>query len=104
QAVCGPDDDFVLEQRLLWAEQGQLDEGMPFFLARLRENHPAAPLIAEAVARGLIRAFRLPEAKDWTDRWVARQPDNSEAYLLRGTVLEMFQRSGEAVENFRKTL
>src|SRR5262249_46873618 len=53
RSVTGPDDDFMLEQFLLWAERGDLEAGSEFLAVRLREDAAAAPLIREALARGL---------------------------------------------------
>jgi tetratricopeptide (TPR) repeat protein len=104
RAVRGSDDDFVLEQLLLWAERGQVDAGRDFLRSRVREDHPTAPLIWEALARGFIRSFRLPDAEALTKEWLAKQPDNSEAHFLRGTVLELLERSSDAIDSFRKAL
>src|SRR5947208_15665792 len=58
-AVRGSDDDFVLEQLLLWAERGNPEAGGEFLPSRLRHDPAAAPLICEALARGFVRSFRL---------------------------------------------
>src|SRR6266540_4670095 len=50
--VRGRDDDFVLEQLLLWAERGEVNAGGDFLPARIRDDHPTAPLIWEALTRG----------------------------------------------------
>ena len=56
------------------------------------------------MARGFIRSFRLDDAKAVTQEWLAKQPDNSEAHLLHGSVLELREQFGEAIDSFRKAL
>ncbi|MBI1918421.1 MAG: tetratricopeptide repeat protein [Planctomycetes bacterium] len=104
-AVTGSDDDdFVLEQLLLWAERGNPEAGGAFLASRVREDPAAAPLIWEALARGFVRSFRLHEAKAVTQKWLEKQPDNSEAHLIYGAVLELLEQFGEAIASFRKAL
>jgi tetratricopeptide (TPR) repeat protein len=98
------DDDFVLEQLLLWTEQGNVEAGREFLASRLREDSATAPLIWEALARGLVRSFRLEDAKAVTQAWLAEQPENSEAHLLHGAVLELLEQYAEAIDSFRKAL
>ncbi len=103
-AVRGSDDDFVLEQLLLWAEQGNPEAGGEFLPSRAREDPATAPLIWEALARGFVRSFRLDIAKKVTKQWLEAQPDNSEAHQLYGAVLELREQFGEAIESFRNAL
>src|SRR5262245_42932662 len=104
RAVRGSDDDFVLEQLLLWVERGKMDAGRDFLVSRVREGHPTAPLIWEALIRGFIRSFQVGDAEACTKEWLAKQPDNSEAHFLRGSVLELLERSTAAIDSFRKAL
>src|SRR5262249_58112657 len=96
RAVRGTDDDFVLEQLLLWVERGKMDAGRDFLLSRVREGHPTAPLIWEALIRGFIRSFQVGDAEACTKEWLAKQPHNSGAHLLRGPVPELLASSTAA--------
>jgi tetratricopeptide (TPR) repeat protein len=103
QAGARPE-DVVLERLLLRAERGEVDEVRPFCRALLEGEGPDAPLALEAVANGLMRAYRLQEALDVLDRWDQLQPDNAQAQFLRGLVYDQFDRRADALGAFRRAL
>ncbi len=58
----GDAEALVLERVLLRAARGEVDEVSAYCRARVETDHPAAPLVREALAAGLTRAYRLQEA------------------------------------------
>jgi tetratricopeptide (TPR) repeat protein len=104
QEVRGSDDDLVLERMLLRAERGQLSEVSDFCQARLEQDHPAAPLVFEALTRGLMRVYQLQKAEECLRDWLQRQPDNTQAHLYLATVFEMTERLSDALATYRRGL
>ena len=104
QAERGSDDDLVLERMLLRTERGQFDEVSDFCQARIEQDHPTAPLVFEAVTRGLIRVFRLKDAERFLQDWLSRQPDNTQALLYQATVCEMTERLSDALAIYHRAV
>ena len=104
EAVRGKDDgDLILERVLLQAQRGHVDQVGAFCEARIRENHPSAPLVLEAQAAGLMREFRLAEAEDRLQAWLKLRPDDCQALLLRGSLLGLRQ-APEAADDYRRVI
>jgi tetratricopeptide (TPR) repeat protein len=97
-------EDVVLERLLLRAERGEVDEVRPFCRALLDGDGPDAPLALEAVARGLLRTYRLQDALAVLDRWQQLQPDNTQALFLRGLAYDHLDRRHDALTAFRRAL
>jgi tetratricopeptide (TPR) repeat protein len=98
------EEDVVLERLLLRAERGEVDEVRPFCRALLEGDGPDAPLALEAVARGLLRSYRLQEAQAVLDRWQQLQPDNAQALFLQGLAYDQQDRRHDALAAFRRAL
>jgi Tfp pilus assembly protein PilF len=89
----GGDPEVLKRERLLVrAHQGNIPpetEVTLVPLARKDQNHPDAPIIFEALARGYLRSHRMIPARQCLDAWIEREPDNPEALAwrawLRGT-------------------
>jgi predicted Zn-dependent protease len=80
--------DTALEWDLLQAQCGNLPAVEGSLRARLKEDHPDAVLILEALSGELIRNNRIADARECLDKWVERQPDDFLARVRRGWVLE----------------
>src|SRR5262249_2172943 len=65
-------------------------------------NHPATPLILEAMARGYMKAYRYTDAAAVLELWVERSPDDVEAHLLRGFVWEQLGLLQVALKDYRR--
>jgi tetratricopeptide (TPR) repeat protein len=104
EAVRGKDDpDVILERVLLQAQRGRVDHVRDFCEARIEANDPAAPLILEAQAAGLMRDFRLDEAEERLETWLKRRPDDCQALVLHGALLELRQ-APEAADDYRRVI
>jgi tetratricopeptide (TPR) repeat protein len=102
--ACGDDDDLTLERVLLRAEQGDVDVVAKFCSTLVAQEHPATPLILEALAAGYARVYRLGEAESTVDFWLEREPDNPQALVYRGQLLELRQRPTDAVASYRRAV
>jgi tetratricopeptide (TPR) repeat protein len=98
------DDDLALERLLLQAARGEGDRVQKVCLAMVKDNHPATPLILEALAYGYITMYRLQEASFALTVWMDRQPDSPQAYLLRGILYTYADRVDDALADFRHVL
>ncbi len=97
-------EDVVLEQTLVRAQRGGMDSVMPYLKSLVEQNHPATPLILEAMARGYIRAFRFGDAAMLLALWQERRPGDKQASLLQGYVHEQIGPEQAAIENYRRVL
>jgi tetratricopeptide (TPR) repeat protein len=100
----GHADDLTLERALLRAARGDVDASSKFGRAMVARDHPATPLILEALASGLLRMFRLPEAKQFLDEWLRREPDQPQAHFLMGRFYALAENRPDAVASYRRVL
>jgi tetratricopeptide (TPR) repeat protein len=100
----GRTDELVMEQTLLKAERGDVDEVSLFGYTKVKERDPAAPLILEAFIQGYARLFRMREAEACVQEWKRFDPDNPMLYRLEGLVHEYAERQGAAIASYRRTL
>jgi tetratricopeptide (TPR) repeat protein len=91
-----------LERTLAVVEAGDAAPAEAVLWAFVENDHPDAAYILEALGKGYGRLFRLREAREAIDRWIERQPENAEAYLLRGRVTYHMRGYKEAQEFYRK--
>jgi len=104
EIVAGSTLEGMLELAMLVAQQGDLPAAENFLREHLHEEDPQTPLILEALARGGVRVYRLPDALRWTEELLARQPDNVPALLARGMIHESAGHADKALENFQTAL
>jgi tetratricopeptide (TPR) repeat protein len=105
EVVRGPHDEaLILERVLLQAHRGQVERVRAFCFQRIETNHPDASLVFEAVASGFIRMFRMRDAKDCLLRWLDREPDNTQALLMRGIIYELRDAQEDALNCFRRVI
>jgi predicted Zn-dependent protease len=102
RGVQSPEVD--LEQILIRAERGGMDSVMPYLRSLVEENHPATPLILEAMIRGYMRAFRYGDAAMLVSLWLDRWPDDIQANLYHGYISGQIGSEEKAVESYRRVL
>jgi predicted Zn-dependent protease len=98
------DDDVTLERALLNAQRGDVDAVAKYCQAQLRQGSPATPLILEALTTGYLRTYRLQEAQDSVEQWLAREPDNPQALYLNALVAERREKLSDAAAGYRRAL
>src|SRR5262249_5196915 len=104
QQARGLDEKSSFEQLLLSAERN-VDQVAVVCRHHVEQGHPDAPLILEALTRGYLRQYRLPEARICVDRWRESQPDNVQALCLRGQFhLDYERASDRAVDDYRRAV
>jgi tetratricopeptide (TPR) repeat protein len=104
QRVRGLDDAASLEQLLLSAER-RVDQIDSVCRRHIEQGHPDASLILEALTRGYLRQYRLPEARYCLERWLEREPDNVQALCLQGQYqLDHLHSQDQAVQSYRRAV
>jgi tetratricopeptide (TPR) repeat protein len=98
------DDDLTLERVLLKAELGDVDEVRSFCDRLVEGGGPGAALASEALAKGLMRVYRAPEALAVLDHWQQLQPDSPQTALLRGALFDQGDRRHDALASFRQAI
>jgi tetratricopeptide (TPR) repeat protein len=108
-AQCPPSmqansEDLRLEEYMLRAQMGELDETLYVLLAYVEEERPQTPLVLEALARAATTAYRSGLAWQCLERWLRLQPDSSEAHFRRGLWYALHQDTKAAADDYGKAL
>jgi tetratricopeptide (TPR) repeat protein len=104
EQVRGLDEAGSFEQLLLTAER-DVDSVADLCRKYVEQEHPEAALVLEAVTRGYLQQYRLPEARGCLNRWLQLQPENPQALCLRGQLqLDYEHAQPEAVESYRRAV
>ena len=94
---------FDLEQRLLRAQSGALAEEETDLQILIAEDSPETASILEALIKGYLRSYRLPEAGTCLDLWLENKED-VQALLWRGWVHERLHHEIEAHKDYLRVL
>jgi tetratricopeptide (TPR) repeat protein len=101
----GLDEAGNFEQLLLSAERGGDDHVVRHCRRLVEQDHPQTSLLLEALARGFLREYRLPEARFCLDLWLRKEPDNPQALCLQGQVhLDYEHLSDRAADRYRRAI
>ena len=96
-------EDVTLEGYLIQLRRGDLTPGVERMLRhRVESDHPRAGEFLEALGQAYLHSYRLGEAMDCAERWVAREPESAHALYLRGLVREGLQGLSEAGDDYRR--
>jgi tetratricopeptide (TPR) repeat protein len=90
----------ALERALLRAQYGDVDSVEEYLRTRIEKNHPQTPQILDALAQGYLRMYRIADCHSCLGLWLARDPDNLQALLVRGRVWERTFDYARAVKDF----
>lgn len=80
----GVSSDLQLEEYLLRAQTGDLEEVFPFLLPHVVTDDEQTPLVLETLSHVYLFLFRFDNAWKCLAHWLSLQPDNVEALFLRG--------------------
>jgi tetratricopeptide (TPR) repeat protein len=78
----------ALERLLLLAQSGDIAEVEGALWQYVEQNKPQTPLVLEALARGYARVLRLSLAMNCLRRLLEREPNNVEALVTAGKIIE----------------
>jgi len=93
-----------LEWTLLGVQQGDFRGDEDRLGTEVERNHPYAPEILEALAKGYDVSYRWPEAGLVLSRLLERYPTHVPALVLRGKVLSRIRRLDPAYDDLRKAV
>jgi tetratricopeptide (TPR) repeat protein len=97
-------EDLQLEDYMLRAQTGELEQTLDVLLAYVEEERPQTPLVLEALAHAGTTAYRSGLAWKCLERWLKLQPDNAEAHFRRGLWYALHQDSKAAADDYRQAL
>jgi tetratricopeptide (TPR) repeat protein len=100
----GDDDALVFERLLLRAARGDVDAAAAPLLARIATGGPQTGAAREALVTGFVYRFRWPEADRLLDEWLAGDPDDTTALLLRGKLQEQRMQFDESLASYRRVV
>lgn len=100
----GVSEEQQLEEYLLRAQTGQVDEVLPSLLPYLHREGPLTPLVLEALVRAYMAKYRPALAWQYLARWSELEPDNVEAAFRRATWFAQQQNIREAIAAFARVL
>ncbi len=95
-----PSDESILEWAMYRAESGDLAGVEAFLRPKVTGGHPDRVLIAEALARGYMKALRLLDALAMLEGWLREAPTDPAAYSLRGRLWTQVRAFGRAAEDY----
>ncbi len=104
QAMRWPAEEVALERLLAQAQLGDLGRAEAPLLARLDEDPADEELVLEALIKGYLVAYRLPEAAHLATRWLEQRPDRWQPWLYRGRAHYLNRNLGRAVADYRRAL
>lgn len=93
-----------LERALAQAQSGDLDEVERMLLSFIERGHPDTTLILEALVQGYLTTYQLQRAIAELNRWLERQPDNTQALLWRGQTWLLLDRRDAALADYRRAV
>lgn len=104
QLVGGVNDATEFEWDLLRVQQGRLES----IAARLRmtvgPDHPDAPFVLEALARGYLKREYLKDAYQACELWLQREPKHPWPLLWRGWIWERLENLEKAHADFQRAV
>jgi predicted Zn-dependent protease len=97
-------EDLAMERLLLQAQRGDVDTASKICRDLVEKDHPATPLILEALAYGFMSMYRMQEAAFVLHLWLERQPDNTQAILFQGILYASSGKHDEAGAAFARVV
>lgn len=100
----GVSEELQLEEYLLRAQKGEVEEVYRYLAPYLFQEGPLTPLVLEALSHAYLFIYRLDLAWQCLTRWLQLEPDNVEALSLRGQFYTMKMNDDSAIADLRRAL
>lgn len=100
----GVSSDLQLEEYLLRAQTGELEEVFPFLSPYLAQDDAQTPLVLETLSHAYLFLFRFDNAQQCLERWLTLQPDNVQALFLQGSFYSLTDKIDRAAVALRRSL
>jgi tetratricopeptide (TPR) repeat protein len=98
----GDAETILVEQLLIHVQQGHLAEVESQLVNRVHRDHPDSVQILEVLTLAYIQTYQLFNAQECLARWLDREPDRLEAWLLQAQVFQKLQNHGRALDSYRR--
>jgi tetratricopeptide (TPR) repeat protein len=99
-----PTREITLEWAMLHASAGDLDEVEGDLQDYIRKNPDQAGPAREALAEGYLRMYRVMDALSCLQQWLAVQPNEAQAYNLRGNLYWQINALAKAADEYRRVV
>jgi tetratricopeptide (TPR) repeat protein len=104
QQLVGVTDATRLEWDLLRIQQGELSDAHVRLRMTVGPDHPDAPYVLEALARGYMKCGRLHDALQACELCIARQPQHLWPWFWRGWIFERLGNEDRAKQDYEKAV
>ncbi|MGH7224870.1 MAG: tetratricopeptide repeat protein, partial [Gemmataceae bacterium] len=94
----------VLEWAMLRAVMGDLDAKAEPLRKAAHQNPSLVPLVLEALTEGYLTMSRIVDALHCTDDWLALEPNNAQAWFLRGKIHRQVGAAQEVAADCQRVL
>jgi Tfp pilus assembly protein PilF len=95
------DESLELEHELLRALQGDLASVEGALVSRVRQGHSETGAILEVLAPLYLKSYRLPLARECIRRWLEREPNRLQAWILSAQVNERLRSREDTFASYR---
>lgn len=99
-----PSEATVQEWALYHAAAGDLDDVEGYLQETIRRDPGRAGPIREALAEGYLRVYRIRDALNLLQDWLAAEPDEVQALTLLGNLYWQVSAPGSAADQYRRVL
>lgn len=100
----GVSEEQQLEELLVRAQTGEIDEVQRYLMPYLVKEGPLTTLVLEALVRAHMAKHQAEVASRYLSRWLKLEPDNIEAIFRRGTWYAQQQSTSGAAADFQRVL
>jgi tetratricopeptide (TPR) repeat protein len=100
----GISEPLKLERMMLDAQTGRVEAVVESLYAYVRQDHPAAPQVLEALCLGFRRARLAGPAVRCAEMWLEREPDNVQALLCHGACCGEMGNFSVATKDFERAV
>jgi tetratricopeptide (TPR) repeat protein len=104
EALQWPVEEIQFERQLMQAQIGKLADVEAPLLEKVSTSGADEELILEALAKGYLEVYRLPDAAYWATQWVERHPGRWQPWLYRGRAHYLNRALGRAAADYRRAL
>jgi tetratricopeptide (TPR) repeat protein len=104
EALQWPAEEVQFEQQLMQAQAGKLNDVEAPLRGQLGSGGAEEELILEALVKGYLDVYRLPECAHWATYWIERHPERWQPWLYRGRAHYLNHATGRAAADYRQAL
>jgi tetratricopeptide (TPR) repeat protein len=104
EALQWPAEEIAFEHQLMQAQGGKLVNVEAPLLEQLSAGGAEEELILEALVKGYMEVYRLPDAAFRATQWIELQPGRWQPWLYRGRAHYLNHALGRAAADYRRAL